>query len=229
MSQSTIDAISKYLQHFYLFKNLNSHQIDDIARASSLVRLKRGETLFVQGDEATAFFAIAVGKVAVSRTSGTGAEQIIHILKEYDFIAEAAIFGLGKYPANSKALVDSTIVKIPKQFFIDYIMNHPQVSLGIMAGYSERLREFVMMIEYLSLDDVKLRLLKYMQRNGRPSDQGVLVRLGMTKKEWAGLLGTTPESLSRNLKKLKDDDLLKELESGEILVNPQAFKQLLQD
>ena len=223
------ETISRYLQHSFLFKNVTEYQRDDIANASTLVRLKRGETLFVQGDEATAFFAIAVGKVAVSRTSGTGAEQIIHILKEYEFIAEAAIFGLGKYPANAKALIDSTIIKIPKQFFIDYILSHPQVSLGIMAGYSERLREFVMMIEYLSLDDVKLRLLKYMQRNGRPTEQGVEVRLGMTKKEWAGLLGTTPESLSRNLKKLKDENLLKELESGELIVNPLAFKQLLQE
>lgn len=218
--------ISRYLQHFFLFKNLSSSQLEDIARASFLVRLKRGETLFCQGDDAVAFFAIAVGKIAVSRTSGTGAEQIIHILKEYEFIAEAAIFGLGKYPANAKALIDSTIIKIPKQFFVDYIMNHPQVSLGIMAGYSQRLREFVMMIEYLSLDDVKLRLLKYMQRNGRPSENGVEVHLGMTKKEWAGLLGTTPESLSRNLKKLKDDGLLKEQGSGTMIVNPRAFDLL---
>lgn len=223
------ETISKYLQHFFLFRNLSEAQLLDISRASFLVRLKKGESLFYQGDEAVAFFAIAVGKIAVSRTSGTGAEQIIHILREYEFIAEAAIFGLGKYPANAKALIDSTIIKIPKQFFIDYIMEHPQVSLGIMAGYSERLREFVMMIEYLSLDDVKLRLLKYMQRNGRPTDQGIEVRLGMTKKEWAGLLGTTPESLSRNLKKLKDEDLLTEKDGGDFLVDPRAFEMLSKD
>lgn len=223
------ETISKYLQHFFLFRNLSEAQLLDISRASFLVRLKKGESLFYQGDEAVAFFAIAVGKIAVSRTSGTGAEQIIHILREYEFIAEAAIFGLGKYPANAKALIDSTIIKIPKQFFIDYIMEHPQVSLGIMAGYSERLREFVMMIEYLSLDDVKLRLLKYMQRNGRPTDLGIEVRLGMTKKEWAGLLGTTPESLSRNLKKLKDEDLLTEKDGGDFLIDPRAFEMLSKD
>ena len=69
----------------------------------------------------------------------------------------------------------------------------------MMASYSKRLKEFVTMVEYLSLENVEKRLLRYLNKHKTMENKQYVVRMNLNKKELSFLLGTIPETLSRNL------------------------------
>ncbi len=220
--------IEKFLPHVFLFSELEEGEISKVAQTCTLHRYKKGTLLFAQESAAEAFYVIINGKLSIYRVSPSGDERVIHIHDDGDVVAEAAIFDQVKYPANCKTLKDSFVVKIPRQEFIDILFENPETSLKIMAAYSRRLRELVTMIEYLSLDDVKLRILRYFQKHMKMEDGVPTIRLKISKKELSHLLGTVPETLSRNLGKLKKEGIISEAASSFIISNPKGFSRLLQ-
>lgn len=48
------------------------------------------------------------------------------------------------------ALEDSTLIRISREGFLNFIKEHPELALKMMSGYSKRLRQFVSKIEELS-------------------------------------------------------------------------------
>jgi len=202
--------IAEYLKHVFLFENLSSDTIAAIANKASVKRLKKKNILFNQGESADAFYIIVTGKVSVTRLSNQGYEQVLHIHGDGDIVAEGAIFDKIKYPASCHILSDSLVVKIPKLAFTNLLEKNPKVSLKILSAYSKRLREFVSMVEYLSLDSVEQRIIKYLNRHKVEHNGEHTVSMTISKKDLAYLLGTIPVTLSRNLKSLKEKGIIEE-------------------
>ncbi len=216
MSISKID-LEKFLPQIFLFKELSPDEVKLLASQCTIKRLNRNEVIFSQGQIASAFFVVIYGKVGVYKVSATGAEQAIHYHEDYDLVAEAAIFGESSYPASAKSLKESLIVRVPKAAIVELITGNPLISLKIFSGYSKRMREFIDMVEYLSLDDVYQRVRKYLQKKSVNRNGSNIVELSITKKEVASLLGIAPETLSRTFRKMKANGEIEEREHQIIL------------
>jgi CRP/FNR family transcriptional regulator len=96
-----------------------------------------------------------------------------------------------------------------------------------MSAYSRRLRHLVAKIEELSLHDIKSRLANYLLNNYVVREKRYVVRLSLTKKDLASILGTIPETLSRTLNYLKREQLISEENNEIILHNLPKLKSLI--
>lgn len=227
MTNSKLDLRS-FLPQIFLFNSLSIDELDKVISISTVKRFEKNTQIFSQGDEVTAFYIIVYGKISIFKVSSNGSEQLIHINSDKDVVAEAAIFGKNSYPACCRTLKESLIVKIPKNDFIDLLLSYPHISVKMMGSYSNRLREFVKMVEYLTLDDVKKRIIKYLMQNSVKSNDGyVSFELEISKREIAGLLGTTPETFSRVLRDLKKNSLISEDKKLIMLNDIDGLKSLL--
>lgn len=209
MTQSKLE-ISNYLQHVFFFKDLEFSEIQELSKQCTVKKLNKGETLFMQGSVASAFYVLVYGGVQVYRLSPNGGEQTIHLHKDGEVIAEAAMFDDALYPANSKATKDSLLVRVPRTAFHDLLLHNPRTTLKVLSSYAKRLRQFVQMVDYLSLDDVTERVIKYLNSNAKNSNGEFIIELNISKKELAGYLGMKPETFSRVLKKLKEEQKIVE-------------------
>ena len=72
--------ISRILSVTPLFKGLSEPQLDDIGAIAIDRQYKRGQSIFLEGDEADGFYIVADGQVKIFKTSFEGKEQILHIL-----------------------------------------------------------------------------------------------------------------------------------------------------
>ena len=205
--------IVKFLGQVFLFSDLAMEDLKQLADHASAERLGRETHLFYQGDRATNLYIVVHGKLAVYRSSMGGTEQVLHICTQGDLVAEAAIFNQQSYPAHCKALGESLVIKLEGRALVALIKRHPQNALKIMSSYAEKLREFVHMIEYLSLNNVGQRVIIYLIKNAKLCDGRHVVHLDLQKRRLAALLGTVPETLSRNLRKLRELGLIRD--SGE--------------
>jgi CRP-like cAMP-binding protein len=98
---------------------------------------------------------------------------------------------------------------------------NPRFSLNLIVSLSLLLRRFARQIEELTFAEVPARLAAYLvDLAGKKSTtfQGTTyIDLDMKKGELASRLGTVSETLSRALKKLKEDGLI-EVEGSRVIV-----------
>jgi CRP/FNR family transcriptional regulator len=216
--------LRSFLSDTFLFSSFSDREIDILAAAVSLKKIYKGEQIFSEGLEATAFFIVISGKVKIFKLSPDGKEYTLHIHGPGDPVAEAAIFDSVTYPASCIALEDSTLVRISREGFLDLIKKYPELSLKIMSGYSRRLRQFVAKIEELTGRDMKSRLARYLIENSVTENGKTVCHLKHSKKELSSLLGTIPETLSRTLAFFKQQKLITEIDNRIIVSDPEKLR-----
>ncbi len=214
----------KFLSTTFLFNSFNEMEIDLLSASAAVKKVQKGEQIFSERSDATAFFIVISGKVKIFKLSPDGKEHTLHIHGPGDLVAEAAIFDSMRYPASCMAMEDSQLVRISRDGFLSLIKNHPELALKMMSGYSKRLRQFVAKIEELSLKDIKSRLAGYLLENSSEKNGAVTCRLVYSKKELASFLGTIPETLSRALAFLKQKKLIAEKDNTIIIPDPEKLR-----
>lgn len=207
----------------FLFGSFGEKELEVILPALSVKKVKKGEQIFIEGMDATAFFIVVKGKVKIYKLSSDGKEHILHIHGPGDPVAEAAIFDSMVYPAFSAALEDSTLIRVSREVFVDLVKKHPEMALKMMSGYSSRLRQFVSKIEELTLKDIKSRLSRYLLENSTIENGRTVCYITISKKELSSLLGTIPETLSRALTFLKKKKLIVEQDNAVIIPDPEKL------
>lgn len=216
--------IRRFLADTFLFKSFTGEEIDLLSASTSLRTVRKGEDIFSEGRDASAFFIVASGKVKIYKLSPDGKEHTLHIHDPGELVAEAAIFDSMVYPASCAALEDSVLVRVSRDGIINLIKEHPELSLKMMSGYSKRLRQFVAKIEELSLKDIKTRLAGYLLENSAVENGVSMCRLKYSKKELSSLLGTIPETLSRALAFLKRQNLIIERDNVIAIPDPDRLR-----
>jgi CRP-like cAMP-binding protein len=216
--------LHEFLLSTFLFNSFTEREIALLSPSLSLKTVRRGEQVFSEGLEATAFFVVVSGKIKVYKLSPDGKEHTLHIQGPGDLVAEAAIFDSMAYPASCAALEDSTLVRVSREAFIGLLKKHPELSLKMMSAYSRRLRQFVSKIEELSMRDIRSRLAGHLVGNSKVEKGIATCRLKYSKKELASLLGTIPETLSRALAFLKRERLIIEKDKSFIIPDPEKLK-----
>ena len=84
-------ALINTLRGCQLFAGLPAPDLAAIAEISVLKSLIKGEYLFREGNPAHGFYVIQKGAINVHRVNALGKEQLIHIFRSGESLAEAAL------------------------------------------------------------------------------------------------------------------------------------------
>jgi len=200
------------LAQITLFEGLKRGQLLRLARIASERKVRRGQTIFRQGDRAQGFYCLSHGRVKLYRMGLDGRQQILHFVGAGDAFGEAAVFAGKTFPAFAEAVAVTHLIYLPKAPFVEAVTGDPQLALNILATLSRHLRRFADMIEELSLRAVSARLARHLvglaDEAGRTVPGGIRVQLSTTKTELAARLGTVSETLSRTLGRFRDRGLI---------------------
>ncbi|MBP7765992.1 MAG: Crp/Fnr family transcriptional regulator [Deltaproteobacteria bacterium] len=192
-----------------LFQGLSPGQCAQLAAIAVRKYHSKGQTFFLEGDEAEGFYIILAGRVKIFKLSPDGKEQIFHILEEHEPFGEAAVFAGSHYPASAQALAETPVLFFPTRKFVDLIRRDPTLALAMLALLSMRLRKLTALVENLSLKEVPGRLAAYLLVQCDGNSPLATISLDVSKNQMAALLGTIPETLSRILKRMSDEKLIK--------------------
>lgn len=173
--------------------------------------------IFHEGDKADGLYMVVNGTIKVFKLSMDGKEQILHIYGPGHTFGEVPVFEGKNFPASSMALEKSDIIFLPRNKFVDLISRTPGLGMNLLADLSRRLREFTIQVEQLSLKEVPARLAAYILTLSREQKNQKKVTLPISKAQLSNLIGTTPETVSRMLKKMMDASLV-EVQTKTILI-----------
>lgn len=203
-------AIVNALRSCQLFSGLAAPDLDSIASITVMKHLGRGDYLFRQGDQAHGFYIIQKGSVNVHRVNAAGKEQVIHVFRAGESLAEATLAMDTGYPADARAVEASQVLLVQKSGFVALLRRHPELGLKILAAMALHLRILVSQIEDLMLKDFETRLANwFVKRCPDPrSSKPAVIALGIPKRVLAAELGTVSETLSRTFQKFRQEKLI---------------------
>ena len=222
-------ALAHALRSCQLFSGLASTDLEKIVPITVLKTLEKNEFLFRQGEPSQGFYIVQRGAINVHRVNTAGKEQVIHIFRSGESLAEATLATSAGYPADARAIESSQVLLIQKNGMIDLIKNQPELALRMLSSMALHLRELVGQIEDISLKDVETRLANWLlKRCPTPdSSEPVTVKLTSTKRVLAAELGTVSETLSRTFSKFRDQGLISVKGGNVRILNPAQLKRLL--
>lgn len=209
-----------------IFSSLSGEDLQLIASFASPITLAKGDYLFHEGETSRGFYVVQSGAINVHRVSIAGKEQVIHVFRSGESFAEAALASPAGYPADARAVEPSSVLLLPKAPVLDLIGRRPDLALRMLGSMSIHLRVLVGMLDDLTLKDVETRLLNWLVKHGAAARGGV-IRLPGTKRVLAAELGTSSETLSRTLARLRDQKLISvAARSITVLAGPALAAQL---
>lgn len=223
-------GIINTLRACQLFTGLPLPDLQNIASATVIKSLEKGDYLFHEGDRAAGFYVIQRGAINVHRVTAAGKEQVIHVFRTGDSFAEVALANETGYPADARALEPSQVLLVQKDQFLALLSRQPELALRMLGSMSSHLRVLVGQLEDLTLRDVETRLANWLiKRCPDPqSERPVQIELTTAKRVLAAELGTVSETLSRTLARFREQKLLTVKGKTFTILSPARLHVLLQ-
>ncbi|MBL9206746.1 MAG: Crp/Fnr family transcriptional regulator [Opitutaceae bacterium] len=220
-----ITGLISSLRCCQLFTGLSPEDLATIAGFSQQREVAKDDYLFRQGSPPEGFYVMVRGAINVHRVSVEGKEQVIHVFRSGETFAEAALASPTGYPADARAVEPSTVLVIPKAPILTFLGRRPDLAMRMLGSMSAHLRVLVGMLDDLTLKDVETRLVNWLVKHsgGRAGP----VALSGTKRVLAAELGTSSETLSRTLAKLRDQGLISVAAKSITVRDPAALSAIL--
>lgn len=211
------------LREIPLLAGLDPAQRAPLAAAAQVRELPKGSVLFSEGEPAHALFLVSQGRIRVYKLSPEGREQTLHLFGPGEPVGEAPVFTGGNFPAHARATQASRVLCIPRTAFVSALARDPAIAMNLLAVLSRRLMRFAALIEDLSLREAPARLAAFLLHSAAGSGR---MQLDMTKAHLATMLGTTPETLSRILSRMQQEDMVAVSGRDIELVDPSRLERI---
>jgi len=175
-----------------------------VLESARLRSFSRGETIFLQGERASAIYIVAEGWVKLYRIAPSGAEAVVGVFTKGSSFGEAVAFRHDTYPVAAEAVTDCALIRIEADVFLRQIRENPEVAISILSATFVHLHGLVAQVEALKAQTGAQRVAEFLLELATCPDGACEVTLPYDKVLIAGRLGMKPESLSRAFARLKD-------------------------
>ena len=186
-----------------IFLGLDTSAADALRASMSLVKLRKGQSLFKEGDDGDNLYVVSNGKVKLGTKSPDGRENLLMILGPGDMFGELSLFDSGPRTATATAVTDSKLLTLGQEKVIPWVKEYPEVSLQLLARLASRLRRTNEVVGDLVFSDVPGRVAKALidlgDRFGKVTDEGLFVHHDLTQEELAQLVGASRETVNKAL------------------------------
>ena len=186
-----------------LFQGLNEQQFSLLSSRIQKISLRRGEVLFVEGDEGDRLYIITEGKIKLGHSSEDGRESLLAILGPGEMIGELTLFDPGPRSTTATAVSPASMLCLEHSDLVQILDTNPEVAKHLLRALAQRLRRTNESLSDLVFSDVPGRVAKALldlaERFGTQSDDGMHVPHDLTQEELAQLVGASRETVNKSL------------------------------
>ena len=186
-----------------------------------------GQVIFIEGEPASYLYILESGWVKASRMSPEGREQAMLVVKPGEIFGDVALFTDTPYPGTVVALEPVKVWTIEKSDILELITRHPDLALAVIHSLGQRILYYISLVEDLSLRNVEARLANTLLKNAEHYQGHLLVR----RRKWATFdtmanrLGTVRDVLSRVLRSLEEEGLIRVEKHAIIILDSEGLAQ----
>jgi CRP/FNR family transcriptional regulator len=195
--------------------------INELCRMSHLRQFKKGQVVIAQGDEAMMVGNVIAGIVKLTNMSVSGQQQIVGLLFPSDFFGRA-------YSDTSRfsyeAATDLTLCCVDRSSFEHFLERYPEIEHELLLSVLDELdatREWAAMTScHTTMQRVAAFLFILSKRStgrycaGESHPGQAIISLPIGRRDIAAYIGTTPETLSRNIQTLVRKNVIRPIDTN---------------
>ena len=189
------------VREFSAIKTLNKDELLRIADCKTSYSIKKGETVFNEGDALNGIYCIKDGVCKLSKLSDNGKDQIVKLVKKGELLGQRSLISEESTNLSAIAIEDMQVCFIPKQEILQFFNENNQFSLNMMKSVCGDLKDADDNMVNLAQKTVKQRLAEVLiklETDFGKHEDGTL-KIQLSREEIAGMIGTATESCIRLL------------------------------
>ena len=174
--------------------------------------VERGQYVCMEGDRADFIFLVEEGTFEVVNIYGDGRVYIHGFLYPGDLFGEAYFYQEDNYPYSALAREDAHYWKARGSDFMPYVSGQPRMEEFLRVLLGQKLEQYLYKARCIAGEKVERRIACVLQRVAR--DRGIFdncqarIDVALTNRDIAGLVGSTEETVSRVMSRLKREDII---------------------
>ena len=189
-----------------------------------------GATVFAPARDPRSIYLLERGRIRIYRLSDGGDELTLGYVGPGEVFGELA--GFGDYPRESFAVaqIASSAWKIPVEVFRALLTARPQLVIEVTRQIGDRMKRVEARVESLVFRNVRSRLalalLELAEDIGRREGSVWIVESFLTQSELAKLIGSSRQSVSSAMTRLREEALVQQQDGRLVLLRPDALREL---
>ena len=202
--------ISCDLQSCYLCRHAIKEWIPAVASNRITYHVKKGESIFKEGEKVTGFFFVYTGVFKVHKQWDADKELIVRFAGKGEVIGHRGLAGDDCYPVTGTALETASVCYIPYSFFEASLKVNYDFIYSLLMFFAAELKVSERHMRNLAHMPVKGRiaeaLIHLLDKFGK--DDAGAINISLNRQDLASFAGTTYETVFR---------IMNEFVSGQVL------------
>jgi CRP/FNR family transcriptional regulator, cyclic AMP receptor protein len=184
-----------------LFSSLDQAALDRLQRSARRLSPRDGTTIFTQGEESDAVYAITAGDgcVRIGSSDRRSKALMVEVLRRGEIFGEIGVIDAGPRSATAVVQGEMAILKIPAAIFRSVLADTPALGLALCGTMAQRLRRTFALFQDATFEVLEVRLARQIlylaEREGRQTPQGIRLAHRLRQGDLADLLGGTTRSI----------------------------------
>uniref|UniRef100_Q07KE9 Transcriptional regulator, Crp/Fnr family n=1 Tax=Rhodopseudomonas palustris (strain BisA53) TaxID=316055 RepID=Q07KE9_RHOP5 len=200
-----------------------------VGDGKAVLKFKKNDVIFSQGDHADSIFYIQNGKVKLIVVSEHGKEAVVAILEAGQFFGEGCLNGHLTRISSTMAMTDSLVTSISRTGMLAALQAHPTFSTLFMTyllNRNSRIEEDLIDQLFNSSERRLARLLLILANFGKDGSQQP-IDVEISQETLAEMIGTTRSRVSYFMNKFRKLGFISY--NGKIHVNNSLLDAVLHD
>ena len=223
------NSIRIYFKNSPIFSSLNELDRIHLVEKSIIKIFEPGDTIIEQGDDSNNVCFLISGTVHVLDYSKSNRAVTYASLNDGEMFGEmAAIDGFPR-SAWVCAISNCKVISLPGTTFINLLKNNADICLKILKKLSTRIRLSDEKITDVSLfgteQRVCIELVRMTKLDPRTKNNVYQIKQMPTQANFANIIGSTRETVSRILAKLRDDQIIIKTENGFVVPDKKRLEK----
>jgi len=230
MQARSSPQLRKLLERIPLFAKLGAGELDDLVKIARVRFVRPKQEVFHEGDPGQQVYVVIRGQLRVVTASGDGRDMVLAILGPEEVIGEVALLDGRERTATVIAAADCELLAIDRLDLIPFLEAHPKVAVKLLEAVASRLRRLDQHMTDTVFLSVPARLAKRIvqlgQEHGKPAGSGIAIDLKLSQQELANMVGTTRETVNKQIRAWEKDGVLAMAEGRIRVLRPRELEAI---
>jgi len=190
-----------------LFADLTDEEVARFVDASQIKSYKKGQALYLEGEQASSFYIMCSGWLRVFHTTDEGEEVNLAVLTRNSITGESAIFEQGCFTSSAQVVEDAQILSVPLALLKEQIRTNNKIAFNMLTSMVQHRRQHELQLEQYFLYSAPQRIGCFLLGLCPLVEQvdGVKLDLPYDKALIASILGMKGATFSRALNLLREE------------------------
>ncbi len=185
---------------------------DSVRKVFTEVEANKEKIIFFQDEPSKHLYLVTGGTIEISNMYPDGRVYIHEFLGAGDVFGEGVLYGQGKYPYTAQAREDATALRTGRGEVAELMVKYESFREEMIRILGRKIDLAYSKFRCIAGEKVDRRitcvLMRYVDLRGIDEDCGMVIDTPLTNRDIAGLVGSTEETVSRVMSKLKKNDII---------------------